>query len=187
MKKLLVALIVFCMAGTAAASLVGSLITLAPIDEGNPGSLSSPLHVGDFVDVYITVDELFFSMNVAVLVNGPAEVVSATGKADAEMFGWNAAPSYDPLISPGIVELGLAVEFDPKPAGLAAMITFQATAAGTVQLELVPGMSFEPSMDAFFKDPVVLGELEIYQTAPEPTTIAILGSGFMLIAMKKRF
>lgn len=186
MRKLLVALILFSLAGTAAASSFGSLVTFAPIDEGNPGSLSNPLHVGDFVDVYITVNELFFSMNVAVLVNGPAEIVDATGKDEAEQFGWNYSPSYEPIVTSDVAEVGLAVEFDPKPTGYAAMITLQAMAPGEVYLELVPGMSFEPSTDGYFRDPVVEGFLTIYQATPEPATVSILGLGFLLIGARKK-
>jgi hypothetical protein len=186
MKKLLVALMISLLATTATASTLGGLVAFAPIDEGDPGSLSNPLHVGNFVDVYITVNDMFFSMNVAVLVNGPADIIAATGTAQAEQFGWNIAPSHDPIIQPGIAEVGLAVEFDPKPAGYAAMITLLATGAGVVNLELVPGINFEPSTDGFFRDPVVMGELTIYQSTPEPTTVAILGLGFMLIGIKKK-
>ena len=186
MKKLVIMLILLALTATAGAYSFGSLVTFVPIDEGDPGSLSNPLHVGDFADVYITVDQLFFSMNVTVLVDGPSAVMFATGKAEGDTFGWSFGPSNDPIIQPGLVEVGLAVEFDPKPAGLAAMITLQATGAGTVVLELLPGMNFEPSMDGFFKDPTVLGELTIYQAAPEPTTIGILGLGFLLMRYKRK-
>lgn len=184
MKKWLMTIFVLVVLAAGAAH--GSIITFENIADGLPGSMTTPAEVGSFIDVYITVNTNFVAADVVISVAGAAEIVSATGIANAADFGWDALTSNDPIFSTNNVEIGLATVIgNYKSAGQAAKITLKALNAGTVVLSIANGNAFENySMDAFFGKPRVEGSLAIYQTAPEPVTVALLFLGALLC--KKR-
>lgn len=188
MRKLFMVLIVLTLATAAYAGIEGSLITFLPIEEGQPGSITNPISPSELIDIYITVDDYFFAMDVMVGFMGPAEIVSATGKAESGLFGWSLDPSNDPLFPvSNCVEMGLEAAFYPKDSGLAAKITLRALAAGQVFLSMGDGFSFAPSLDGYFRTPIVMGELIIYQAeVPEPATITLISLGILPAVLKRK-
>jgi hypothetical protein len=187
----MIALVILLFACTASAIVEGSIITFAPFEQGQLGTIDNPLKPSEIVDVYITVNNYFFAMNVLVgIEEGNARIIDATGIEQAEEFGWFSDISNDPIITDRLVELGLAALYDPKPAGLAAKIRIQALTEGIVIIGIAngSGVNFEPSMDGYFRvDPVVKGELLVYQThLPEPATILLLGLGILPAVIKRK-
>lgn len=190
MRNLVIALVVLLFACTASAIVEGSIITFVPLEQGQLGTIDNPLKASEIVDIYITVNNPFFAMNVLVgIEDGDARIVDATGIDEAEDFGWDSDISNDPIITDRLVELGLASFLD-KPAGLAAKITIQAISEGIVTIGIANGSgeTFEESMDGFFRIyPVVVGELLIYQThLPEPATVILLSLGILPAVIKRK-
>jgi hypothetical protein len=75
-----------------------------------------------------------------------------------------------------------------KMAGQAAKITLKALGYGEVVLSLSNGTNFEKSTDHLFGKNVQANDtLTIYQTAPEPTTIALLLLGAMMFKSHRKY
>lgn len=181
MKKWLIILIMAIFVTAASASLV----TFEPVNAGDWGSVENPIEAGDLYDIYIIVeDEAFFAIDVVVSVDGAAEIVSATGKANAIDFGWDVETSNDPIIGFDSVEIGLAVMYDQKFPGRAAKITLKALDEGQVNFSIAEGTSFDESTDGLFKSPEIAGQLAVYQATPEPMTIVLFAIGG--ICLKRR-
>ena len=187
MKKILITIIILVTTCTASAVLQGSLITFQPIEKGQPGSFENPLKPSEIIDIYITINNPFFVMDILVGIEaGNARIITATGIDEATDFGWEPECSNNPIITDRLVELGLAVFTDPKLQGTAAKVSIQAISEGVVTVGMGDGFFFEKSVDAYFKPPIVMGELTIYQThLPEPATVLLFAIG-MLPAIIRR-
>lgn len=186
MNKWLIAIIAALTLAVGATN--GSMITFEDIADGQPGSITNPLEKSNFIDIYLSVDSMFFAMDVVVSVSGPAQIVYASGSSDAAAFGWTSAQSNNPIFSTNNVEMGLAVDMSGlKMAGRAAKITLKALGSGQVVLSLSNGSLFEDtSMDSMFRVPLANDTLTIYQTAPEPTTVALLLLGALIFKGRKK-
>ena len=186
MKKWLITIIALLILVAGAAQ--GSMITFEDIADGQPGSITNPLETSDFIDVYISLDVPFFAMDIVVAVSGPAQIVYATGIDTAADFGWDVPQSNNPIFSTDSVEIGLAVDiWGLKNAGQAAKITLKALGQGQVILSLSNGTNFEKSTDHLFGKVQANDTLTIYQTAPEPTTIALLLLGAMMFKSHRKY
>ncbi len=206
MKKILVILSILVVAQSCLG--VGN-ITISPDLDGDLGTSSNPLSVGDVIDVYIVVDSDFISIDVLVTIAGNIEFVTASGLSDsvanktndASAFGWNTNEdptygysSYDPFWAAdgSTVEMGLSVGLgQPKSAGNAALVQLQVMGEGELTLTINQGTSFS-DISTIYDDGTFsgaeLGEFSDSVTlysVPEPATVMILVLG-MIPAITKR-
>lgn len=187
MKKLLLITLITTLFLMFATNSSAGLVTLEQIDAGEPGSFENPINIGDILDLYVIADVEMMFAGLNLNVNGPANIIAATGKNEAADFGWDPDVSDNPIISIENAELrlGTAETAFIFPTERIAKVTIQITGAGQIQITLSDSENRDyPNWDSMLRTADVDGSLTIYAAAPEPTTIAMLMAGLVFIKRK---
>ena len=207
MRNLLTILFILAIGSS---SLLAVAITIEPDWTGDLGTIANPLNIDDVIDVHITVDAAFISLDVLFTISDNVEFVSASGLSDsaanktndAALFGWsttgNPNPSYDPLWAVDgegnkTVEMGLSVGLgQPKSAGNSALVQLQVTGEGELTLIINQGISFSDISTIYddgtfsgtevgeFSDSITLHAI------PEPATVMLLTLGMIPAIIKRK-
>jgi hypothetical protein len=166
MKGLLSVVLILTVVSAASAV---TTVTLVPIGEGEPGSVTNPLAPSDEIFVWVTSDGGLIGLDcILTITSGPATIVDRK-----ECCGWWLDCPWDPVCHfPGVEPDGkqaaiCASTFGVPPSGIVWRFLLHCDGPGAVTVELTPGMTCGGSLDENFMVPNIFGTLEIHQ-APEP-------------------
>ncbi|MHC4500599.1 MAG: hypothetical protein ACYS21_15990 [Planctomycetota bacterium] len=164
MKRGILANLVVLLVTAAVASAV-TTVTLVPIEEGEPGSVTNPLEPSDDVLVLVTSDGGLLGLDcILTITSGPATIVDAMCGCD----WWIACPWDTPCFGPPIEPDGKRAEtcgaaFGAPASGIVGWFVLHCDGPGAVTVELTPGMGCGGSMDYDFQVPTITGSMTIHQ------------------------
>jgi hypothetical protein len=146
---------------TAGVASAVTTVTLVPIPEGEPGSVTNPLEPSDNVLVEVTSDGGLIGLDcVLTITSGPGVIVDGGALCDP----LDPTFCFDPLIAPDgkSAEIG-GGSFAVIPPGIVGWFLLHCDGHGPVTVELTGGVNFGGSLDQNFEVPTITGSMTIHQ------------------------